>query len=106
MSQPLISPSLASIVRTCAFFTMNSPRSGSSPGDRLAVRLEVVAVRVAHPASAIVPSAAVALRKPRRLIFGLLLMDTSAELPPLFAPIVKGSCSNKPTNGKHFVEYL
>jgi len=35
-----------------------------------------------------------------------LLMDASAELSPLFAPIVKGSCSNKLTNGKHFVEYL
>src|SRR6266550_8640787 len=106
MSPPRSSPSLGSIVRTCAFFTMNSPRAGSSPGDPLAARLELVAALVPQPASAIVPSAVAAPKKPRRLILSLLLIKKpkSKQLPPLFASIVNISCSDKPTNDKHFVE--
>src|SRR6516162_626121 len=68
MSPPLISPSFGSIVRTCAFLTMNSPRSGSPPETPPAAPVALCAAPAARLASTIVPSAAAAPRKPRLVI--------------------------------------
>ena len=88
------------MVRTCAFLTISSPRSGSFPSDRPAARGEVVAARVAQPDSAIVPSAVAAPRNPRRLI---LIFIRPTPNPQRCGPLccyIKDRHSSKLTNDK------
>src|SRR6516165_8346819 len=100
ISPPRISPIFGSMVRTCAFLTISSPRSGSFPSDRPAARGEVVAARVAQPDSAIVPSAVAAPRNPRRLI---LIFIRPTPNPQRCGPLccyIKDRHSSKLTNDK------